>query len=252
MKNLNKCNMDELEQLPFRSQLYCIVERKDRFRRKGGDWSKSPDGIVWHYLRRNQGKDIDFIIEQFKNRHPNLIHELLTELYYSGTRYNIWTIDDNNKLRKESLNVYTANRQRKFIFESHDYESTYCDDKGREMIKAQYTSYWYPKSYPFCNIKRDRRTIDELTLKVISGFSKEFDRWYDPEFVRLRREKGKILEKKHKKEELEKKEKERKLAEKALAIHSITENLNKQGYGEIYGKFEINNIAERRYKNKQR
>jgi len=245
--------MDELEQLPFRSQLYCIVEKKDRFRRKRGDWSKSPDGIVWHYLRRNQGKDIDFIIEQFKKRYPNLIHELLTELYYSGIRYNIWTIDDNNKLGKESLNVYTANRQRKFIFESHDYKAAYFNNKGQEMEKSIINrDVWYPKNDPFWSFKKLRYSFNELTLKVVSGFSKEFDRWYDPEFIRLRREKGKILAKKYKKMELEQKEKERKLAEKALAIHSITENLNRQGYGEIYGKFEINNIAERRYKNKQR
>lgn len=208
-------NLEKFENLPFRE----AVKPKSVFPRKR--WTTSPDDIVSDYLYKNLGKDADTICTQFKKRQPNLIHLLVKQVYNTSFGYQFRFRLVNNKLEETFKWTKTPN----LTFTSHDYEVLYFNSLGQEMVKQNWGQLWHLKKLPFFKKHKDLYSFEDLTPKVISGFSKTFSSRKQLEFVKLRRKQEKFYKVRYKKMEQKQRLKEVEAATNALAYHNYIRNI---------------------------
>lgn len=213
MKNLaNK--LEELETSFNKASIYCKITSKGQLEhlgwRRSWRWYNTPEGIVWRYLERNVGRDFEVVKEQFKKRHPNLLYLLINEVCKPEKGYNRSRFYIENNVLQTSW----EKRPRKYVFESEDYKQIYWCTK--ENVQVTKTWGYIPiYSYPNSHHKLYKKTPNpkDVIVKVVSGYKRVFDSYYDKEYVKLRAIRYKKIRMKKKKED---KEKKRITTEKAI------------------------------------
>lgn len=203
-------NREKFENLPFREAIR--PKRSWRHRR----WSTTPHGIVTDYLYKNLGKDAETIATQFKKRHPTLIHILVKQIYNTSDDYRFRFKLVDNKL-EETLKWI---RKPNLTFTSRDYEVTYFNEVGQEVIEHPFRKLWHLKKVSGYKKNTVFYTLEELTPKVISGFSKTFSSRRELEFVKLRRKQEQFCKTMIRKDKAERKLKEIEGAINALTVHN--------------------------------
>jgi len=208
-------NREKFENLPFREAIRPKRSWKNR------RWSTTPHGIVTDYLYKNLGKDAETISTQFKKRHPTLIHLLVKQIYNTSFGYEFRFRLVDGKL-EETLKWI---RKPNLTFTSLDYEVIYFNETGQEVVEHPWKRLWHLKKVSGYKKNTVFYTLEEVTPKVISGFSKTFSSRRELEFVKLRRKQEQFYRTISRKNKAEKRLKEIEGAINALTLHNQLKNL---------------------------